>query len=201
MPAALLAAAPIDNLNLPSTPYFSGQAVHFRDYQVGQRIEHRVIDIMGRSERRQTLRVTALDRAADRVQFNDGESVSDLMGNTLSNARGAMSTPRQFYPAELILGRRWVTEFRQSRPSGMVYTFRYRVRVAARETVVVPAGRFEAWRIEAEGFNVGLSAHIRRTLWVVPGLPGDVAADTFVRLRNGVVEQNERQELIAIHPA
>ena len=196
---AVVAIAPIGSPSLPATPFFSGQAPHERRYELGQRIEFRVIDLMSRSERTLTQRVTALDRAADRVVFNDGETVSDLMGNTLANARGLLSTPRQFYPAELVLGRRWVTEFRQARPSGMTYTFRYRVRVAARETVVVPAGRFDTWRIEAEGFNVGLSAYIRRTLWVVPGLPGDVAAETYVRLRNGVVEQNDRQELVAVH--
>ena len=185
--------------SLPPTPYFSGQDTLQRDFRLGQRLEFRVIDALGKPERALTLRVTALDRAADRVEFNGGESVSDLMGNTRANARGTLSTPRQFYPTELVLGRRWVTEFRQARPSGMTYTFRYRVRVAGRENVTVPAGRFEAWRIEAEGFNVGLSAYIRRTLWVVPGLPADVAAETYVRLRNGIVEQNERQELVAVH--
>jgi Caspase domain len=191
--------APAEAPSLPPTPYFSGQDTLQRDFRLGQRLEFRVIDALRKPERALTLRVTALDRAADRVEFNGGESVSDLMGNTLANARGTLSTPRQFYPTELVLGRRWVTEFRQARPSGMTYTFRYRVRVAGRESVTVPAGRFDAWRIEAEGFNVGLSAYIRRTLWVVPGLPADVAAETYVRLRNGIVEQNDRQELVAVH--
>lgn len=193
------AAAPSPGV-LP-TPYFSGQVEHRRDYRLGQRLEFRVIDNFTRIERPLVQRVTGLDPAADRVEFNDGESLSDLMGNTLANARGTLSTPRQFYPSEFILGRRWTTAFRQARPSGAVYTFRYQVRVAGKETVSVPAGRFEVWRIEAEGFNVGLSAFIKRTLWVAPGVPGDIAAETFVRLRNGVIEQNDRQELVAVHPS
>jgi hypothetical protein len=194
-PAAALGLPPV---NLPATPYFSGQAEHRRDYRVGQQLDFRIIDNFTKAERPLSLKITGLDVNADRVEFNGGELLSDLMGNTLANQRGSLSTPRQFYPAEYVLGKRWHTEFKQARRSGMIYTFRYEVRVAGKEQVTVPAGTFDAWRIEAEGFNVGLSAYIKRTLWVVPGLPGDVAAETFVRLRNGNIEQNDRQELVAV---
>ena len=190
--------APALALNVPATPFFSGQAEHWRDFRIGQRLTYRIVDGFSKAEKPLSLQVTAVDVAADRVEYNNGEYLSDLMGNTLANPRGAMSTPRQFYPAEFVIGKRWQTEFRQARPSGMVYTFRYTVRVVRKETVSVPAGRFEAWRIEAEGFNVGLGAHIKRTLWVVPGMPGDVAAETFVRLRTGAIEQYDRQELVAL---
>lgn len=186
---------------LPPNPYFTGQSELRRDYRVGQRLVFRIVDRFSQAEKALMLRVTAVDPVADRVEFNGGEYLSDLMGNTLANPRGALSTPRQFYPAEFLVGRRWTSEFRQARPSGMVYTFRYKVRVVAREAVTVPAGRFDAWRIEAEGFNVGLSAFIKRTIWVAPGVAGDIAMDTFVRLRNGDIEQHDRQELVAVHPA
>jgi len=203
-PPGAVAAPPLalaDVATLPPNPYFSGQSELRRDYRVGQRLVFRIVDRFSQAEKPLTLRVTAVDLAADRVEFNGGEYLSDLMGNTLANPRGALSTPRQFYPAEFLLGRRWTSEFRQARPSGWVYTFRYKVRVAARETVTVPAGRFDTWRIEAEGFNVGLSAFIKRTIWVAPGVAGDIAMDTFVRLRNGDIEQHDRQELVAVHPA
>ncbi|MFO1328244.1 MAG: caspase family protein [Rubrivivax sp.] len=196
-PAASVTPAPV--VALAPAPGFSGQNEHWRDFRVGQRLEFRVVDGYTRQEKPLVWRVTRVDAAADRVEINDGELLSDLMGNTLANPRGAMSTPRQFYPAEFSVGKRWKTEFQQARPSGLVYTFRYQLKVAARESITVPAGRFDAWRIEAEGFNVGLGAYIRRTLWVAPGVPGDVASETFVRLRNGVVEQNDRQELVAVH--
>jgi hypothetical protein len=199
--AGAAAPLPADVGTLPPNPYFTGQSALRRDYRVGQRLLFRIVDRFSQAEKALALRVTAVDTAADRVEFNGGEYLSDLMGNTLANPRGALSTPRQFYPAEFVLGRRWTSEFRQARPSGMVYTFRYKVRVAAREVVTVPAGRFDAWRIEAEGFNVGLSAFIKRTIWVAPGVAGDIAMDTFVRLRNGDIEQHDRQELVAVHPA
>jgi hypothetical protein len=185
-------------LDLAPTPYFSGQNVHRRDYRVGDVHEFRIVDLFNRQSRPLTLRVSAVDPAADRVEFNGGALVTDLMGNTLANERGSMGTARQFYPAELVVGKRWRTEFKQFRASGMVYRFRYDLRVVARERITVPAGTFEAYRIEADGFNIGLSAHIRRVIWVAPGVDADIAHETFVRLRNDQIEQNDRQELVAL---
>jgi hypothetical protein len=109
-----------------------------------------------------------------------------------------MGTPRQFYPAELVVGHKWRTMFRQARTSGLNYTFQYDVKVAAKETIQVPAGRYEAYRIEARGFNVDLGASITRTIWVAPGVNADLAHETMVRLRDGRIEQHDRQELVSL---
>lgn len=183
---------------LAQTPYFHGLNPHQRDYRVGDVMEFKVIDRFNDTSKPLTLRVTAVDEAADRVEYNDGETSSDLMGNSTGTTRGALSTPRQFYPAELIVGKRWRTQFKQARPSGMTYTFSYDVKVAAKETITVPAGRFETYRIEARGYNVGLGAQVNRTIWVTPGVNADIAHETFVRLSNGRIEQNDRQELVAV---
>lgn len=193
----LAAPAPAAPAQVPPTPHFSGLAEHRRDYRVGDVFETRTVERVGGKARSQTLRVTAVDAGADRVEFNQGEYVSDLMGNILANPKGLMSTPRQFYPAELVVGRKWRTEFKQARPSGLTYAFAYDLRVAAKETVTVPAGTFEAFRIEATGFNVGLSAYIKRTIWVAPGVDADIAHAVYLRQRNGFVELDERQELVA----
>jgi hypothetical protein len=195
----LAAAAPLSpNASLASTPYFQGLNPHRRDYKVGDSFEFRVIDQFTKNSRPLNLKVTAVDEAADRVEYNGGELGSDLMGNTTSNQRGSLSTPRQFYPAELVIGKRWQTNFKQARPSGMTYTFSYDVKVAAKEKITVPAGTFEAYRIEARGFNVGLGAQVNRTIWVAPGINADIAHETYVRLSNGTIEQNDRQELVAV---
>lgn len=190
---ALPPAAPV-----ASTPFYQGQSPHRRDYRVGDVFEFRVVDQFSKAATPLTMRVTGVDEAADRVDYNDGEYSSDLMGNTLGNLRGDMSTPRQFYPAELLVGKHWRTQFRQARKSGLTYTFRYDVKVAGKETVVVPAGTFEAYRIEARGFNMNLGAQINRTIWVAPGVNADIAHETLVRLNNGRIEQNDRQELVAV---
>ena len=119
------------------------------------------------------------------------------MGNTVANPRGGLSTPRQFYPAELFVGKRWHTTFKQSRPSGIVYTFQYDMKVVGRESITVPAGTFDTFKIEARGYNMQLGARLERNIWVAPGISGDIAHETLVRLRNGAIEQNDRQELVS----
>lgn len=185
-------------VQLAKTPYFQGMNPHRRDYRVGDAYEFRVVDKFTQASRPMTLKVTAVDETADRVEYNNGEFGTDLMGNTTSNQRGSMGTPRQFYPSELVVGKHWRTQFKQNRVSGLTYTFRYDVKVVAKETVEVPAGRFEAYRIEANGYNMDLNAQIKRTIWVAPGVNADIAHETYVRLSNGTIEQNDRQELVAL---
>jgi len=180
------------------TPYFSGLNEHRRDYRVGDVYELRVVDLFNRSSRPLVMRVSAVDIGRDRVEYNGGEFTSDLMGNTTGNQRGSMGTPRQFYPSELVVGRRWQTMFRQNRTSGLNYTFRYDVKVAGREKVTVPAGTFDTYRIEALGYNMQLGAQIRRTIWVAPGVNADIAHEVWVRLSDGRIEQNDRQELVSV---
>ena len=118
------------------------------------------------------------------------------MGNTLKHLTGVFSEPRQFYPSEFFIGKRWKSEFRQDRFNGLSYTFRFTLRVVAREKITVPAGTFDAWRIESEGFNIQLGARQTNKIWVVPGINADIANETQVRLSNGRITQFDRQELV-----
>lgn len=120
-----------------------------------------------------------------------------MVGNIVRNLRGGMSTPRQFYPAELFVGKKWRTQFKQSRANVTIYFYTCDLKVVAKETVTVPAGTFEAFKIEARGFNDTLGARLERNIWVTPGISADIVHETLVRLRNGVIEQNDRQELTA----
>ncbi len=184
-------------IKVVATPFYKGSNEFNRFYTAGDRYEFRVIDLFNRSEKPLVMEVTSVDLANERVTYNNGDYSSDLMGNILSNLRGASATPRQFYPAELFVGKRWRTRFKQVRPNGVSYTFSYEMRVVARETVTVPAGTFETFKIEGRGFNVQLRAAIERNIWVSPGINADIALETIVRLDNGAFDQRERQELVA----
>ena len=185
--------------SFPVTPYFKGYQEHQRNYQVGDTYAFQVIDQFTKLGKPLTMKVTAVDVNADRVEYNNGEYATDTMGNTIVNPRGGFSTPRQFYPAELYVGKRWQTMFKQSRPGGVTYTFRYDVKVVARETITVPAGTFDTFKLEARGYNMQLGARLERNIWVAPGVSGDIAHETLVRLRSGTIEQNDRQELLSIN--
>ncbi len=182
---------------LEPTPFFKGYSEHLRQYAIGDEFNIRVIDQFSKTAKPMVLKVTQVDANADRVTYNEGEFVSDLMGNITTNQRGALSTPRQFYPAELFVGKRWQTRFKQSRPNGVTYTFQYDLKVVGKELVTVPAGTFDCYKIEARGFNMELSANLQRDIWVAPGVNADIAHEIRVRLRNGTWDQNDRQELVS----
>ena len=199
------AAVPIvvDLLTLPAeqiaaTPFFTGATENLRRYSVGDEFSFRVIDQFTKAQTPLAMRVTALDVTNDQVEYNQGEYLSDLMGNILRNLRGASSTPRQFYPAEMVVGKRWQTQFKQVRPGAVTYTFRYDLKIVGKERVTVPAGTFDTFKIEARGYNVNLGARLERNIWIAPGVNADIAHETLVRLNNGRIEQNERQELVSL---
>jgi hypothetical protein len=96
-----------------------------------------------------------------------------------------------------VVGKRWRTEFKQDRPNGVTYTFRYVMRVVGKESITVPAGTFEAFKIVGRGYNLQLNAQIDRVFWVTPGISADIAMETRVTLRNGQTDQFDRQELVA----
>ncbi len=182
-------------------PEVAGYVEHRRRYSLGDEANFRVIDAFTKASKALSMTVTRVDMPADRLEYNGGEFESDLMGNITSNQRGSLSTPRQFYPAELVVGKRWSTRFKQSRPNGQTYTFQYDLKVVAKEKITVPAGTFEAFKIEARGFNIELSAALERSIWVVPGINADIAHETRVRLSNGRWDQNDRQELVSYKQA
>jgi uncharacterized caspase-like protein len=182
---------------LAPTPFFKGYDEHWRPYSLGDEFHMRVIDRHTKAEKPLVMKVTQVDAEGGQVFYNGGEFVSDMMGNTTTNLRGSFSTPRQFYPAELMVGKKWHTRFKQSRPNGITYTFQYDLKVVGKERITVPAGTFDAYKIEARGFNVELSAYLERNIWVAPGINSDIAHEILVRLRNGAIEQYDRQELVS----
>lgn len=185
---------PISQDRVAAVPGFDGAEPLDRQFVVGDQWTYKVIDRFAKRESRMDLRVTGVEPAADRVTYNNGQFYSDLMGNATSTNMGALDSPRQFYPATLQLGKRWVSNFVQRQGSGP-QRFRYDVRVVAKENVTVPAGSFMTYRIEARGFNLDTGGSIRRVLWVTPGINANVALEVEVRRRDNSLEQTYRWEL------
>ena len=61
----------------------------------------------------------------------------------------------------------------------------------------MPAGTFEAYKIEARGFNMDLGHRLERNIWVTPGITADIVHEIKVHKPNGRWEQNDRQELVS----
>jgi hypothetical protein len=113
-------------------------------------------------------------------------------------------TANQLEPSEYAVGKQWRTEFRVSTPSGAEGTTTMDLRIAARETITVPAGTFKAFRIEGRGvFNDQMHRHAeetRLTKWVAPDrLRMPIVIDEIRQRgvgKRGRVTQSRRLELV-----
>jgi hypothetical protein len=182
---------------VPASEKFDGYSERQRQYQVGDTIEYRVHDRLRDAYRTRSLAVTGVYPKDYRVEFNNGQFVSDLMGNSLSNNMGSSQTPRQFYPAEMFVGKRWNTKFVQTQTDGL-HTFEYELSISKREKVRVAGREYFAFKIEARGRHLEKNARIERNIWIVPGMNADLIHETKIIQRDGRVTEHLWQELQAI---
>lgn len=105
--------------------------------------------------------------------------------------------PRQFAPAELQVGKKWTAAFVTNR-KGAAESVHFDVQIARREKISVPAGAFEAFRIEASGWNKTAGAKLEVTMWLAPGVNFPIKSESLMRARNGQLKSTERHELLAL---
>jgi len=105
-----------------------------------------------------------------RVNINGGDIVFDQMGGVLVNRFGAKDPALMGSPADLQVGKRWRSAFNNTRPGGPSARSYYEHRVTALEEIDVPAGRFKAFKVEAQGESeLGERTRLLETVhWVDP---------------------------------
>ncbi len=189
-------------LSSSENPYSAGRFPLGRVFSVGDGARYRVTDILSGIEERKTgFRVTRVDADRDIVELNEGRTVLDSMGNFMRNPNLALETPRQFTPAELFVGKKWITAFAGDGNGGR-RTFQYDFRIALREMVEVPAGKFLAFLAEGEGWIRAWNANYwaQERIWIVPGLNFPVKHESIARQTNsgGLYYRAERHELLSL---
>jgi hypothetical protein len=125
----------------------------------------------------------------ERVEFNNGVVLTQA-GASLRDSRGYhYDPPRQNLLTPLQPGKTWRAEFKTWRGASPVGGGHWDYRVAALEWVTVPAGTFEAWRIETTGEadQGGLITH-KGTFWVDQKTLLTVREDMLVR-NGGRIQQ------------
>jgi hypothetical protein len=200
IPAAALAA-------VTKNPYSAGRFPLGRKFTVGDLVVMRESDLLtGIAEREFRYKVTRVDEDNDRVEINQGKLVFDLMGNTVESPLYSFSVPPQLFPAELQVGKRWKAlysvTYKKGPLAGMTNRVELDVHIKVRETVRVPAGEYQAFRIEATGWSVGErgSTKIESRFWVVPGINFPVRSERIKRRGNRLTE-TKLIELAAIRQA
>ena len=195
----LAVGKPVPALFLPTdNPYSAGYYPLGRKFTVGDKATFRQSDIIsGAEERTYTLLVTKVDLDADRIEFNMGGNITDSMGNPLKSPSVTYDAPVQFFPAELQVGKKWTAGFSLFK-NGVVSLAYYDLHIVGKEKVTVPAGEFEAFRVEGEGWNKSYSVQLKTTYWLVPGLNFSVKRESTARRANGQYNNAERHELVSL---
>jgi hypothetical protein len=167
---AKLGEKKIETVSAPKNPYSKGSARTDTAYRVGDSYSYRVMDVLTRVEGKpHTQRVTQITE--DEVIFNRGTMVTDLLGNYRKNS-GAIWAGSQTVPVEFSIGKRWSTRFHHVNRNGTDTIVDLDLAVADRETITVPAGTFNAFRVEARGWRTGSGIAISWDLktWYAPDL-------------------------------
>lgn len=163
-------------------PFSKGTLVIDTRVKIADRYSYRELDLETRVEnRRYTLGVTKI--SGNEVIYGKGGTVTDLLGNWIKMPDGRQWTDAQFFIAEYSLGKRWHSRHRYQSEKGATFSTEYEFRVAARESVTVPAGTFDAFRIEGRGWTRGETGAVQLTMryWVTSGVRRWIAFESVHR--------------------
>ena len=193
------AGVPVPELIPPSAnPYSAGRFALGRIFTIGDTATIRQSDLLtGIEERVYHPRVTYVDYDQDRVEFNNGQTITDLMGNAIKTGAIEYDAPVQLTPAEFQVGKKWSAAFRRTRHEKTSNAY-YDLQIVKRETVTVPAGTFDTFAIEGIGWNTTLNHRLEIRLWLVPGINFPIKREFVTHVGRSRFGATERHELVAI---
>ena len=136
-----------------ANPFSKGTSVVNTNYRVGDWYEYAISDLYTKLEISRAREIVTAVTDME-VIYNEGESTRDLLGNEIEMKLqdGARFVDSQFYPTEYTLGKKWTTRYKLVTRSGFTDDMRIDFVVVAREEIEVPAGRFDAFRVEGSGY-------------------------------------------------
>lgn len=179
-------------------PYSKGTLHIDTRVKVGDRYKYRESDAYTDIEiRKYALPVSEITETE--VIYGKGGFVTDLIGNWIKMSDGRVFSGAQYFVPEYSLGKRWRSRHRVSTAKGDQYDTVYDFKVAARENKTVPAGSFDAFRIEGSGWTLGPAGNIRleSRYWVTPSIRRFIAAEFFQQNSRGKVVKSQRVELLS----
>ena len=158
---------PVQVVAAPENPYTKGYGRADTNFKVGDSYRFRYADLFTNVVTREQDEVITTINDSE-VHYNGGERITDLLGNSLRHPDGRRLVGISIVPTEYSIGRRWETWFKSVQRDGSELSSYYDVRIVARERVDVPAGSFNAFRVEGEGGTVGRVARLQFTAWIDP---------------------------------
>jgi hypothetical protein len=170
-------------------PYTKGTAMADTAFKVGDAYGFAVTDLFSGAPMQSGVE-TVKDISETEVIYDNGK-ITDLLGNPIRTRDGRRWTSQQNFVPEYSVGKRWTSRSKVHFPPGHPAAGRIgdvdtEFRVAARESITVPAGTFNAFRIEWTGVISGTGPLVGRATnkyWVAPeAVRVPVAAERLVRV-------------------
>ena len=159
--------------------------------------------VMHREDRRtgakSMVRFQVTDLEGSRVIVNGGRLILDQMGGVIKNFTGLKTPAVMVAPADVQLGKRWRSSFRNLTDGGSLSTNHYDYLVAALEVIEVPAGRFNTFRIEGKGESISPNSmqRLSTTGWIDPETMMVVRGDVRQTSRDGSEVYIDRTDALA----
>ena len=150
-------------------PYTQGLVAADTAFKLGDSYEYIVMDRESRAEINKINSVVT-EISENEVIFGKGALILDRLGNLVKASNGNRFTPRQDQPTEYAIGKRWTTRFGVITGQGRSGESEFEFRITKREKVTVPAGTFDCYVIEGEGYTVlpGGKTELKLTRWMAP---------------------------------
>jgi len=181
-------------VNTAANPFTKGTGLVDLSYRVGDRYVYRTSDLLTKVAGRPIVN-TVTEVTEDRIIYNNGALVTDLLGNVLKRPDGTGFSASQMFISEYSVGKKWSTRYTIHFPKGGQDTIELELRVTGRETIVVPAGSFDCFRIEGSGWVLGIAQQTEWKFWLAPDkVNRPIAMETWWRQR-GRINRSDRQEL------
>jgi hypothetical protein len=187
---------PVQIAAAPDNPFTKGSAVSKTDFKVGDSYTYRVLDLYSKVETRR-FTTTVAQVTESEVIYNTGR-ITDLLGNT-RKTQGWRLSDAQTVPREFAIGKGWSTRFILTLADGREQQSALNFRCVARESVTVPAGTFNAFRVECEGYSS--RTRLKYTSWYAPDRLRRTVVNDSLRIEGGNTLQAEREELVSYNEA
>ncbi len=190
----------VPTLWIPSkNPYSAGRYPLGRKFTVGDQIKTRVADLFTDVETAMRVStVTKVDLDNDLVEMNGGKITLDLMGNIISRQGARFKTPLVFAPSEYQVGKKW-SAANERTENGKTSVVAFDLHIVGVEKVRVPAGEFDTFRVEGNGWNDTRHILLKETLWCIPGINFAVKRERMARKSTGTIVSSERWEMVTLY--
>lgn len=187
----------------PDNPFSKGTVLANVGYKVGDKFQYQTTDLLTKVPGPHRV-LTVTSATESEVVYNNGTLVTDLLGNLIKRPDGATFGPMQFFATEYSVGKKWSTRYTINLANGKADEVELDFRVVTRENVSVPAGSFDCFRVEGQGWRLGLtgvpSQSIKVTYWIAPEkVARIVAIETWWRIQSRIT-RSDRDELVSFAP-